>query len=175
MNAHQKQFGTILRSLMSALAMFGLAVVVIGCDSSDRFSKTPSPKTFDENPERVRVGMRAVQTNWFFYGAQFGADDWKETESGYQAKRIQRDKNGNPLWEEDFYYSGKTYVDANGGTCWEHITARYDYSSKKLEMFYMGITPGLSDRFPLGDYKASNERKLEKLDETLKAWGLSRN
>jgi hypothetical protein len=155
-------------------AMVALAIVAIGCDGSSGFSKKPSPKTFDENPERVRVGMRAVQTNWYFYGAQFGADDWKETESGDPAKRIQRNEAGNPIWEEDFYYSGKTYTDANGGTHWEHIAVRYDYSSKQLDISYAGITPGLRDTFPLGDKKTTNERKLGKLDETLKAWGLSR-
>jgi hypothetical protein len=158
-----------------AFGMLSLVALLVGCGKRSGFSTTPSPNTFAENPERVRVGMRAVQTNWYFYGAQFGADDWKETESGDPAKRIQRNEAGNPIWEEDFYYSGKTYADANGTRCWEHITVRYDYGTKKLEMFYMGNTPGLSDKFPLGNFKATNDRKLETLDETLKAWGLSRN
>jgi hypothetical protein len=170
-----KRFKTSLNFLRITLAVTALAVLLVGCGDGNGVSNKPSPKTFDENPERIRVGMREVKPTWYFYRAQFKAEDWKETVSGDIAKTIQRDKRGNPLWEEDFYYSGKTYADANGTRCWEHITVRYDYGTKKLEMFYMGNTPGLSDKFPLGNYKATNERKLETLDETLKAWGLSRN
>ena len=119
--------------------------------------------------------MQAVQPTWFFYRSQFGAEDWKVIESGSIAKTIQRDEKGNLLWEEDYYYSGKTYTDANGGRGWEHIAVRYDYVSKKIKIRYDGIAPGLRDKFPIWDMKTTNERKLEKLDETLKEWGLSRN
>ncbi|MCX8154902.1 MAG: hypothetical protein N3J91_00385 [Verrucomicrobiae bacterium] len=155
-----------------ALTLFFLAVA---CNRSSTSSPQPSPNTMSENPQRERVGLRTVKATWHLYRVQFGAEDWKVASNDYLAKRIQRDSQGKPQWEEDYYYSGSTYRTENGGQDWERITVHYDYGPGTLEVHYIGTNSTIHAAFDGLKSKASTTaEKLSVVDETLKAWGLSR-
>lgn len=162
-------------SAVVAALVLALMCVGVACNRSSTAGPQPSPNTMAENQQREKVGLRTVKPTWHLYRVEFGAEDWKVKQNGSLAKRIQRDSKGNPLWEEDYYQSGKTYTTENGGRDWESITVHYDYGSGTLEVHYIGEDPAIHAAFDDLKSKASTPaKKLSVVDDTLKAWGLSR-
>jgi hypothetical protein len=162
---------------LAVIFVLTLAVLFVGsgCNKSSTGSPQPSPNTMAENQQREKVGLRTVKPTWHLYRVEFGAEDWKVQQNGWLAKRIQRDSNGNPQWEEDYYQSGKTYKTENGGQDWESITVHYDYGPGTLEVHYIGENSAIRAAFDALKNKASTPaEKLSVVDDTLKAWGLSR-
>ncbi len=129
-----------------------------------------------QNQQREKVGLRTVMPTWHLYRVEFGAEDWKlQASDKWGAKRIQHDSKGNPQWEEDYYYSGKTYKTENGGQDWERITVHYDYGPGILDVHYIGENSAIRAAFESLKSKASSPtEKFLVVDETLKAWGMSR-
>ena len=161
----------------AGVAALALALLCAGvaCNRSPTVAPQPSPNTMAENPQREKVGLLTVKPTWHLYRVQFRAEDWKVKQNDFLAKRIQRDSKGNPLWEEDYYYSGKTYPTENGGQYWESITVHYDYGTGMLEVHYIGEDAAISEAFEDLKSKASTPaEKLSVVDATLTAWGLSR-
>lgn len=161
--------------VVAALAL-ALLCASVACNRSSTAGYQPSPNTMAENPQREKVELRTVKATWHFYRVEFGAEDWKlDAADRWGAKRIQRDSKGNPQWEEDYYHSGKTYRTENGGQDWERITVYYDYGPGTLEIHYIGENSAIRAAFDGLKSKASTPaEKLSVVDNTLKAWGLSR-
>ena len=127
-----------------------------------------------ENSERGKLSLRPIGPNWQLYRTEFGADDWKIVETGYLSKRVQRDQSGKLQWEEDYYYSGKTFVSINGVKYGEMLTIHYDYPSALFDINYSGEDLVLRDKVKFkGDLLKSKEF-FKATDDLLQSWHLSR-
>src|SRR4051794_17744355 len=122
------------------LLMLLLACVVfcagLSCQKPSKPPVIPAV-TLAENAERTRVGLRLVQSTWYLYSTQFSEETWKIKEDGYEGKRIHRDMENKAVWEEDYYYTGKTFLfPPKNMTDWEMLTIHYDYPSKVFTVTY---------------------------------------
>jgi hypothetical protein len=148
--------------------------ILLGCHNKHTGSvASPIADSFRDNAKRKRVGISEIETNWFLYRREFGAEDWKETsESKFPRKRIQRDKENILHWEEDYYYSGRTYITENGGISHESITMHYDYRTLQMSIHYIGPDAVLRNEFSQANLPQADEQKrLLLLNSTLSTWG----
>jgi hypothetical protein len=125
-----------------------------------------------ENQERARLGLRLVSTNWCPYRAEFGEEDWKLASSdSWLAKKVHRNPSGKLAWEEDYYFSRRTFVTPKGQS-WEMLTVHYDYDSGAITVSYIGPDPTVTtllDRLGPG---STMKEKLLAVDQILKGWGV---
>jgi hypothetical protein len=84
------------------------------------------------------------------------------------------------LWEQDYYYTGRTYpsFDTDAGTSWEKLAILYDYRTRR---FTVHVTTDDQKVLALanmlgfhGGMGATNQETLEVADKILKKWGKSR-
>jgi len=126
-----------------------------------------------ENQERSRLGLRLLKTNWIAYRVEDGEEDWKMTPSeDWLAKKTHRDSNGKLVWEEDYYYSRRTFT-TEKGVNWEMLSVQYDYQKDAIAVFYVGrdsAVESLVDRIGI----AVPSDKLKLVDDIVKRWGISR-
>lgn len=128
----------------------------------------------ESNRQRERVGLRLLKTNWCFYGTRFFADDWKETSVGPLCKRVQRDKSGAIIWEQDNYYSGVSYRNMSGQE-WERVVVQYFYTNAMFQVFYVGTNSVMEKEFDqLALRKITIEDVTNVVDKALATWGQRR-
>jgi hypothetical protein len=128
-----------------------------------------------ENAQRATLGLRLVKTNWFLYNVEFGEENWKIDPAGYEAKKIHRNANGTIVWEEDYYYSGRTFLfPPDKGTDWERVTVHYDYTKSLLTVSYVGLDPSVTRLFGDSGPIAQMTNNMSVADEILKKWGFPR-
>jgi hypothetical protein len=153
-----------------------LLCIGISCDRQTSLSPGARSKTMAENQQRSILGVRTVKTNWYFYSAEFGEENWKIISSdGWQSKKIHRDANGKLIWEEDYYYTGKTFFTFKGQEVWESLNIHYDYGAVAFEINYSGQDTGILDAVKkLEEPPTTTQEKLSTADEILKRWGMSR-
>ena len=95
------------------------------------------------NQVRETLGIRPIKKTWLFCYRQFSEETWKDGE--FLCKKVARSGVGTAiLWEEDYYYSGSTYIDINGGKNWESLTVGYNYGSRQFYLGYVGVSPTLN-------------------------------
>lgn len=131
------------------------------------------------NAVRANCDIRQIHSDWSFYGREFNADKWKlKAGDDSLAKVVQRGPQESILWEEDYYFSGATFVHphAGAGPDWEHLTIHYDYSTLEFYISYSGVNShALADIKTLNlihkGYKgASNQETLQVADSILRQW-----
>ena len=131
--------------------------------------------TMSENTNRATLGLRQVGTNWCLYSSEFGEENWKIDPHGYEAKKIHRDSESKIQWEEDYYYSGKTFHrNPDSPTTWEILTVHYDYTTKAVDIEYVGEDPTVSASFSRITPRSTNKEKFDVADEILGRWGSPR-
>jgi hypothetical protein len=154
-----------------------LACALLCAAVSCEFSSTPPAPpaaTFTENAERARLGLRVVQTNWFFCGEQLGEEDWKISKTdGNIAKRIYR-YDHKLSWEDDCYYSGKSLPPGVSRTGAESVLVHYDYDAREFAVEYIGVDPSIISLFDKAGPTLVTTNDLSVADTILKKWGLSR-
>lgn len=164
-----------------AYASLVLCFIALGCKDKDDFSTTPPTDTKQTNQVREKIGIRRIKDNWTFYGRQFSTEKWSNNSKNL-CKIVMRAQDGNEvLWEEDYYYSGATYVDPNnGGTVWEFLTIHYDYCAERFYIGYTGINPAIMsllkklENTSHGLMGETNESTIFAADSVLEKWGLKR-
>jgi hypothetical protein len=127
-----------------------------------------------ENATRAKLGLRVIQPSWYLYSVEFDEENWKIVSTGYQAKKLHRDPSGKLLWEQDYYYSGRTFVDFKGGEEWEMLAVDYNYNTRSLAVDYVGQDPpveSLIDKLTPG---STIKEKFSVADQVLKKWSLTR-
>ncbi len=160
-----------------------------GCSPSGGFSTVPPKDNLQTNATRTKAGIRAIKKEWAFYGREFMAEKWKDGTN--LCKMVQRDKSGALLFEEDYYYSGATFLNAKGDTEWEFLSTHYEYSSNRFSLSYVGTNAAISALFknftltPIGSkdqsgWQASahagtnDQQTLDVSDKVLAMWGRTR-
>ena len=161
-------------SLLAGVALCALCLTSsCGRTSANMTPPSDVPQT---NADRQRIGIRQIKPTWVLDRREFNAEDWKPNASpGPACKRVQRAKDSNRiLWEEDYYYSGGTYTDADG-TGWEHVAIHYDYPSGEFQLHYLGTNAALhalAEPFRTGTTNSAAVTKAA--DAVLKSIGLPR-
>jgi hypothetical protein len=125
------------------------------CRQERYWSTDPPPpeKIAQTNELRRQHGVRQIKDDWVFYIRNFGEEVWKDGEGG--SKKVCYDdysgKHGTSrsheysydydriLWEEDYYYTGRTFpsFDTDAGTTYERLTVHYDYRTRRFTVFLM--------------------------------------
>ena len=143
----------------------------------------PPPDTEKTNAIRQKLGIRTINKDWHYCGMSYREQTWSSGNHG--EKKVARDAKGNILWEQDYYYSGRTFTspDPDAGTCSEMLSLCYDYSIQK---FYIGIVTGEKSTeaaiesleqlpsAPFGYAGTNNLATLTVADEILESWKMSR-
>jgi hypothetical protein len=120
------------------------------------------------------MGIRQVHPSWHLYKIQFSEEVWTTRPMrGTELKRIHRNQDGDPVWEEDYYYSGRAFTTIDG-TIEEHLTIHYSYESDDITLKYAGQDPATEAVLAGLPEKSSNAQKLSAADEILKKWGMPR-
>ena len=88
-------------------------------------------------------------------------------------KKVHRDKSGKPDWEQDYYFSGKTFVTAKGQD-WEMLAVHYDFGFGSFTVNYVGQDPATAAMVAKLSPATSASEKLLTADNILKKWGKSR-
>jgi len=165
-----------MRRCTGAIVLVWLAVS--GCGGGSRSRPAPPEDTARTNRVREALGIRQIRKGWTFSGRAFGAEDWAS--GGLPCKRVQRGSDDEILWEEDYYYTGMTYTDPDGGTCWEFVTVHYDYGTKRFYLHYSGPNPRIAGRVESLDLTdrgyagETDEGTLQVADELLGRLGMGR-
>ena len=158
------------------MALVFIVCAVVSCEESRTPVLTPRPALSAENKEREKLGLRLVKTNWFLYSRQFGEENWKLDASAKSwAKKIHLKDNDNVLWEEDYYYSGKTFLfPPDKGETGEMLVIHYDYGPSLLEVNYVGQDPDILALMKGISPGSTLSNKLSVADEILKKWNIPR-
>lgn len=120
-----------------------LCIALTGCNGGTSVSQDPPTDTEQTNQVRETLGIRPIKKTWLFCYRQFSEETWKDGE--FLCKKVARSGVGTAiLWEEDYYYSGSTYIDINGGKNWESLTVGYNYGSRQFYLGYVGVSPTLN-------------------------------
>jgi len=153
-----------------------LALMNISCSKrSSNSAAATSEQTLKQNEKRQALSLRQIHSNWHLYRTEFGAEDWKlKPTDRYLAKRVQRDAAGNLKWEEDYYYSGATFITPKGQN-WEMLTIHFDYTTQTVDLAYIGQDSAISDVIKKQNGANTElEERLATADQILKKWGHSR-
>jgi len=160
----------------TVLVLFAFLLMIMSCQKSSTTISASAAITMAENKQRAIVGLRLVKTNWFLYSTQFNEESWKiNSADEYEAKKIHRDPNGTVIWEEDYYYSGRTFLfPPDKGTDWENVTVNYDYTKHLLTVSYVGVDPSITRLFGGSGPIIQMTNNMSIADEILKKWGISK-
>jgi hypothetical protein len=155
--------------------LVAILLLVTSCGDRPAPTVVPSANMKTENLERSRLGLRQIHENWFQYRTEFGAEDWKIAASDrWLAKKIQRDTaTGKPLWEEDYYYTGRAFVTPEGQQ-WEEFTVHYDYGPHKLVVSYVGPDVATTSAVERANSLPTLAEKLSAVERVLEKWGIPR-
>lgn len=178
-----------------ALALVLACAVCLSCGRplAPSFSTDLPANTAATNAMRKELGLRLIDPEkWFFYGTRTFDDKreevWKTSRDGYECKKVAYYRTGAILWEEDYYYTGKTFmpgVDPDAGHAHEMLVIHYEYGTRNMEVTYIGqdaavrtlfgqTRPGdvasSKDVLPLFDVNA--QKALA--DKVLAMWGMTR-
>jgi hypothetical protein len=157
------------------LLMFCVLCASMSCRKATPVTGTVPAITMAENSNRAALGLREVKTNWFIYNVEFGEEKWKITRDGYEAKKIYRDSDNKIQWEEDYYYTGRTFREfPDSPQGWEMLTVHYDYTTRELNVYYVGIDPAISALMTKITPASTMSNKLSVANDILSKWGIPR-
>jgi hypothetical protein len=161
-----------------------MGILCLSCGDRAGFSKIFPTNIAETNDLRRTLGLRCIKPEeWEYYGTEFRAEKWRLRGVNDPCKMVQYGDNGSILWEEDYYYSGATYlVPPDNETSWEHLTISYDYRKQLLTMGYSGSNESIMSRVDpftppnrlIDSKKTSNEELFTVADDILSQWGLKR-
>jgi hypothetical protein len=147
----------------------------ISCQKATTTTGVIPAITLTENSNRTVLGLRLVKTNWLLYDVEFGEEKWKITPDGYEAKKIYRDSDNKIQWEDDYYYTGRTFRhDPDGPQGSEMLTVHYDYIARSLDIRYVGEDSSISGLLTKITPASTISNKLSVADDILSKWGIPR-
>ena len=106
----------------------------------------PHKQGLSENPQRLKLGMRAIGSTWIcFRSTEIAGDEWiiDASKDIAAVKNVRRDQEGNAMRETDVYISGKKYLSEDGGDSHEELRVSCDWSSEVIELAYLGDDPNI--------------------------------
>lgn len=163
-----------------ALVIFHIACVFFLCGlsscnrNSSATSKTASAANVAaESARRTQVPLRQIKASWKFYKAERNEEVWTSTAGGEEVKRLHRSDKGLLEWEEDYYYSGRTFSTIDGVN-WENMVLHFDYLTGQFKLYYVGQSPAVETLMSQLPGSSTNQQTLSIADQILKLWGLSR-
>ena len=147
-----------------------------GASSTSYLTPAHLKRMAAENVTRASIGLREIQITWHLYSVEFNEENWKVVPADAVDKKLHRDGSGKIIWEEDYYYSGRTFIDFKGGQVDEQLTIHYDYTSSTLYIDYVGEDPAIETLVaPMRPGSAMPRKSMfSAADTVLKKWGLSR-
>lgn len=123
------------------------------------------------NPARVKRGIPIIPSNWSItdFGQYFDCvnPNVDQTKPHHLSKRVFVGKDGQINGETDQFYSGKMFVDPDGGNMPQKLGVTYYYTQEKAGnpwLFYL----------TLGANESMREITLQEADGILDSWGLKR-
>ena len=156
-----------MRCLLHILLLSMFMLGALGC-GKPRFG--PS-----FNDDRRQRNLPIIPADWVTGNVWSSETLWKSKNrdstggtSAHTGKKVAY-SNGKRTWEEDYYYSGRTFdgsiIDPDSGTVLETMTVHYDYTAPEhpWSCYVVSDRHGGLNRIPLQDA----ERILE-------SWGLTR-
>ncbi len=122
-----------------------------------------------ENGIRLRMGMRRIEPTWTCFSSIHGKDTWmidgnKDTTA---AKVVTHNRNILLVSEADRYFSGRV-VSIGDGMPEETITLVCDYTSKQLEIVYIGDSTEIKSW--ISDAGTNNQACLDVIARVKKRW-----
>ncbi len=163
------------------LVLFLLAVSAGGCGPP--VDMTPPTDIASTNAVRRSIGIREVKPEWEYDGrSKWNEQKWGAPGGGLRKIATRDDETDKIVWEQDYYLSGKSFPDPEGGTLSETLTVRYDYRSSMVALAYSGEDPAaekliatLTLREPHShfDRGKTNAETLAIAIEILKMWNQS--
>jgi hypothetical protein len=157
--------------LLPKLLCAALIAFVVKCDQAP----TPPADVAATNVVREKLGLRKVMPTWRFAGSEFSEDRWTDVTppiGKHECKRLHRDSDLSIEWEEDYYYSGHTWIDSNDdGTLFESGTFAFSYAGDNAAIRKrVDSLQSTSD----GHVGADNDQTLKEVDAVLSTWKISR-
>lgn len=127
--------------------------------------------------ERRLLGLRTVDPSWVFQPVGSGERCWKNGPDGEPNKIVYR-RDGKLLSEWDYYYSGRTCPDHEGGSYDEMLYFVYEYTSNYAWIGIMTdnphvkslVEPFIGPASPPSNFAAA----VEITEKVLSLWGVSR-
>jgi hypothetical protein len=167
---------------MSALHkfVFFLAGVILlsGC-------KPPVEPTVGGKPvlklletERAKAGLRLVKSDWRRDRLESDNVRWGySSKVGPAAAKLAQFDASKLLWEEDYYYSGRTHPSADGeSTSSEQLTINYDYVTGKYAVRIITDNAALEAKITDDVEKGTTQAEAFAVADTiLSVWGLTRS
>ena len=127
-----------------------------------------------ENQQREKIGLRLISPTWNLYRVAFSEEDWKASQAGDIVKKVHRDSIGKVVWEEDYYYTGRSFFTEKGQS-WEFLAVYYDYTNAFLDVKYVGQDRSITEALDtLRTKLAPMQEKLSVADQILEKWGIRR-
>jgi hypothetical protein len=128
----------------------------------------------ETNKTREKIGLRPINTNWFFGGVKSDWEIWLQSPTGPEAKRVQRNTNNEVISEDDIYYSGMTFTNQFGNG-WECLFVLYSYTNNCLNLDYMGTNSSIKTMTEPFLYQNTNfNAAVDAANKILKEWKTSR-
>jgi hypothetical protein len=164
------------------LFMILMLVSALSCSPRTDFSVVPPSDIASTNAVRKKLGIREIKPEWKFYGREFGEENWLYGSIG-QCKKVHRKRDSDSIkWEEDYYYSGATYVsrDPDGGRGYEFLIIHYDYDDKRFYINYVGKNATIETSLRKLESTNSGRRgttdveTLKEADKILGSWKIPR-
>ena len=147
--------------------------------------KPPDKKTLGQiQKENIDAGMRGISPQWklvqsnhdergSFYGWAYGSTHrWAAS----LAKSVHINTNGNIVYSEDYYYSGRVFNDFDADNIDEKVTVHFNYDTKTCAIGLISPDSALKARIPDSiQFPGGNPAEALKIaDEILSGWKTSR-
>lgn len=157
--------------IVGVLCLCGLG----SCNRSNSATSKPAPtvNVAAESLRRNQIPLRQIKTNWTLYKSERNEEVWTSRTGGEEVKRLHRSTTGLLEWEEDYYYSGRTFSTIDG-VDQEKAVLHFDYLTGRHELYYVGQSPSVETLMSQLSVSSSNQQTLGVADQILKLWGLSR-
>lgn len=150
MSAKAPSASRVGRTFMSIAYFVAFVVLACGCREEGDWSTDPPPpkKIAQTNELRRQHGVRQIKDDWVFCIRRAGEEVWKDgkhackkicyddhsTEHGSSASPEYSYNYDRMLWEQDHYYTGRTFpsFDTDAGPSSENLAVYYDYRTGRF-------------------------------------------
>jgi hypothetical protein len=159
---------------LRVFAMLVMLCPALACRKSQTSTTLPSYNinVTAENAQRLKLQVRQVNPAWRSRD-QGNEQSWGAGTPIFETKRTHRDASGKLEWEEDYYYTGRTFSTLDG-TSWEFLMVHYDYATSSFSVDYVGQSPVVLALLGTITSNSKTNEILGVADQILKKWGMSR-
>lgn len=151
------------------LVLLAASLFLGGCHKRIEHIESAHKRGLAENPIRIKIGLREIQSAWICFRSISGVDEWLSQPNDTSAvKTVERSESGSLVSETDFYWSGrKTRVDDQ--TLDETLTLYYEYKSNEISLSYIGTDRSIKSWI---ENASSNYNRLNVVKLMKAKWGI---